>query len=84
MKTIVTMTLNPAINKSSSVENVMAEGKLYCNPPRFEPGGGGMNVSGPSESWAGNPCSSILFPAGRRQTSRTSNTGRPGPSTVSH
>jgi 6-phosphofructokinase 2 len=45
MKTIVTMTLNPAIDKSSSVAHVVAEQKLYCTPPRFEPGGGGVNVS---------------------------------------
>jgi 6-phosphofructokinase 2 len=45
MKTIVTMVLNPAIDKSSSVAHVFAERKLYCNPPRFEPGGGGVNVS---------------------------------------
>jgi len=45
MKTIVTMTVNPAIDKSSSVAHVTAERKLYCKPPRFEPGGGGVNVS---------------------------------------
>ena len=44
MKTIVTMTMNPAIDKSSSVAHVVAERKLYCRPPRFEPGGGGVNV----------------------------------------
>lgn len=45
MKKIVTFTLNPAIDKSSSVEHVMAENKLYCDTPRYEPGGGGINVS---------------------------------------
>jgi hypothetical protein len=40
MKTIVTMTMNPAIDKSSSVAHVVAERKLYCRPPRLEPGGG--------------------------------------------
>jgi 6-phosphofructokinase 2 len=39
------MALNPAIDKSSSVAHVVAERKLYCKPPRFEPGGGGVNVS---------------------------------------
>jgi 6-phosphofructokinase 2 len=29
MKTIVTMTLNPAIDKSASVDQVVAERKLY-------------------------------------------------------
>ena len=45
MKTIVTISINPAIDKSSSVEHVVAERKLYCELPRFEPGGGGVNVS---------------------------------------
>ena len=45
MKTIVTLTMNPAIDKSSSVEHVIAERKLYCKTPRFEPGGGGINVT---------------------------------------
>jgi 6-phosphofructokinase 2 len=37
MKTIVTMTLNPAIDKSSSVAHVVAEQKLYCTPPVSNP-----------------------------------------------
>ncbi|RCW52147.1 MULTISPECIES: 1-phosphofructokinase family hexose kinase [Halanaerobium] len=45
MKKIVTFTLNPAVDKSSSVEHVKAEDKLYCDQPIFEPGGGGINVS---------------------------------------
>lgn len=45
MKNIVTVTLNPAVDKSSAVDNVKAEDKLYCDQPVFEPGGGGINVS---------------------------------------
>jgi 6-phosphofructokinase 2 len=45
LKTIVTIRMNPAIDKSSRVQNVVAEKKLYCKSPRFEPGGGGINVS---------------------------------------
>jgi 6-phosphofructokinase 2 len=45
MEKIVTFTLNPAIDKSSRVEHVIAENKLYCDNPRYEPGGGGINVS---------------------------------------
>jgi 6-phosphofructokinase 2 len=37
--------MNPAIDKSSAVQNVVAERKLRCEPPLFEPGGGGINVS---------------------------------------
>lgn len=45
METIVTLTLNPAVDQSSSVEHVVPERKLRCRPPRYEPGGGGINVS---------------------------------------
>lgn len=62
MKTIVTMTLNPAIDKSSSVDLVVAERKLYCGVPRFEPGGGGVNVSRAIKKLGGE--SLLLYPAG--------------------
>jgi len=62
MGTIVTFTMNPAIDKSSSVEHVIAERKLYCKPPRFEPGGGGVNVSRAIKKLGGE--SVLLFPAG--------------------
>ena len=62
MKTIVTMTLNPAVDKSASVEHVVAERKLYCKPPRFEPGGGGVNVSRAIKKLGGE--SLLLYPAG--------------------
>jgi 6-phosphofructokinase 2 len=62
MKTIVTMTLNPAIDKSASVDQVVAERKLYCTPPRFEPGGGGVNVSRAIKKLGGE--SLLLYPAG--------------------
>ncbi|MGF1504320.1 MAG: 1-phosphofructokinase family hexose kinase [Anaerolineae bacterium] len=42
---IVTVTMNPAIDKSAGVQNVMPESKMRCSPPTFEPGGGGINVS---------------------------------------
>ncbi len=45
METIVTLTLNPAVDQSSSVEHVVPERKLRCKQPRYEPGGGGINVS---------------------------------------
>ena len=44
MEKIATFTLNPAIDKSSRVDNVVPENKLYCENPRYEPGGGGINV----------------------------------------
>jgi 6-phosphofructokinase 2 len=42
---ILTLTMNPCIDKSSSIENVVAERKLRCEEPVYEPGGGGVNVS---------------------------------------
>lgn len=62
MKNIVTLTMNPAIDKSSSVAHVVPEHKLYCNPPRFEPGGGGVNVCRAIKKLGGD--SELLYPAG--------------------
>lgn len=42
---IATLTLNPAIDESSSVDHVISEHKLRCSEPSYEPGGGGINVS---------------------------------------
>jgi 6-phosphofructokinase 2 len=62
MKRIITVTLNPAIDKSASVAHVVAERKLYCTQPRFEPGGGGVNVSRAISKLGGK--SLLLYPAG--------------------
>lgn len=43
--TVLTITLNPTVDKSSSVANIKPEKKLRCAPPKYEPGGGGINVS---------------------------------------
>ena len=45
MSPIATITLNPAIDKNTRVERVIAEDKLRCDIPTREPGGGGINVS---------------------------------------
>ena len=45
MKSIVTLTMNPSVDYSSTVDHVVAERKLRCGAPRYEPGGGGINVS---------------------------------------
>ena len=54
--------MNPAIDKSSSVDHVVAERKLYCTPPRFEPGGGGINVSRAIQKLGGS--SRLFYPTG--------------------
>ena len=45
MRSILTITLNPTIDVSSSVPNVFPEHKLRCGPARNEAGGGGLNVA---------------------------------------
>jgi len=45
MSKIVTITLNPSIDKSISVPNLVADQKLKCSNVNFEPGGGGINIS---------------------------------------
>lgn len=45
MSQIVTLTLNPTVDKSSTVEHVVAERKLRCSEPEYHPGGGGLNVA---------------------------------------
>lgn len=43
--TILTVTLNPAVDVSTGIDQLRPEAKLRCSTPRFEPGGGGINVS---------------------------------------
>ena len=45
MSAIATLTMNPAIDKSSGIDHVIPEKKLRCGAPHFYPGGGGINVS---------------------------------------
>lgn len=45
MEQIVTLTMNPTIDKNTEVDHVVPERKLRCERPRREPGGGGLNVS---------------------------------------
>ncbi len=45
MSEILTITLNPALDYATSVPSIRADEKLYCSPPRIDPGGGGVNVA---------------------------------------
>ncbi len=45
MPSIITVTLNPAVDKSTSVSSLIPEKKLHCSLPLLEPGGGGINVA---------------------------------------
>lgn len=44
-RSIVTLTMNPALDLSTSTDRVVSEHKLRCGPTRLDPGGGGINVS---------------------------------------
>lgn len=59
---ILTLTMNPTIDISSSVANVAANRKLRCKPPRYDPGGGGINVSRAIQHLGGD--STAIFPSG--------------------
>ncbi len=45
MSRIVTLTLNPSVDKSTTANHIIPDQKLRCEKPKFEPGGGGINVS---------------------------------------
>jgi len=45
LRPILTLTVNPALDVSTSTENVVGEHKLRCGRSRLDPGGGGINVS---------------------------------------
>jgi 1-phosphofructokinase family hexose kinase len=42
---IVTITVNPALDKSAHFKGLVPEQKIRCEEPRYDAGGGGVNVS---------------------------------------
>jgi len=61
-KSIVTLTINPALDKISGISQVVPNKKLRCNAPKHEAGGGGINVSRAIKRLGGN--SLAIFPCG--------------------
>lgn len=59
---IVTLTLNPALDKSTSVQHLVPEQKLRCEPMQLDAGGGGINVSKGIAKLGGS--STAVFPVG--------------------
>lgn len=59
---IVTLTMNPALDVTTSANVVSAGHKIRCGPARYDPGGGGINVARIA-SVLGAPVSAV-FPAG--------------------
>ncbi|SOD93417.1 1-phosphofructokinase family hexose kinase [Spirosoma fluviale] len=42
---LVTLTLNPAVDISMTTDRLIPEQKIHCSQPRYDAGGGGINVS---------------------------------------
>jgi len=59
---IVTLTVNPCVDESASVDRVVADRKLRCGFPRHEPGGGGINVARAIRRFGGDALA--VYPAG--------------------
>ena len=59
---IATLTLNPALDKSTLTERLVPEQKLRCEALQMDAGGGGINVSKGIAKLGGQ--STAVFPAG--------------------
>lgn len=59
---IVTLTINPALDVNTAALQVVPEQKVRCVEPRYEPGGGGVNVSRAIKHLGGE--SLAFYPAG--------------------
>jgi len=61
-ETIVTLTINPDLDRNTRVERVNPHEKLRCQAPEREPGGGGINVSRAIQRLGGE--SLAIYPCG--------------------
>lgn len=62
MASIYTLTLSPSLDSATMTPQIYPEGKLRCNAPVFEPGGGGINVARAVTHLGGK--ATAIFPAG--------------------
>jgi 6-phosphofructokinase 2 len=62
MSRIVTLTLNPALDVFTSTGRIVESHKLRCEAPRFDPGGGGINVARAARRLGAGTLA--VFPAG--------------------
>lgn len=58
----ITLTMNPSLDVSTSVEKVVDTNKLRCSPETLQPGGGGINVARVIKEMGGTSCA--VFPSG--------------------
>jgi 6-phosphofructokinase 2 len=61
-KHIVTITVNPALDKTTEVDSLIPDKKLRCSEPKIDPGGGGINVSRAIKKLGGD--STAIYMAG--------------------
>ena len=59
---IVTLTINPSLDKSTHFTGLVPEQKMRCEKPRYDAGGGGINVSKAIYKLGGN--STCVFTSG--------------------
>jgi 6-phosphofructokinase 2 len=59
---IVTLTMNPALDITTDTERVIPTDKMRCGLPRYDPGGGGINVAAIAHVLGESVLA--LFPAG--------------------
>lgn len=62
MVKIYTLTLAPSLDSATQTPQIYPEGKLRCQTPVFEPGGGGINVARAITFLGGK--ATAIFPAG--------------------
>jgi 6-phosphofructokinase 2 len=62
MAAMVTLTMNPALDIATVTDRVVPTHKLRCEPPRYDPGGGGINVARAVHALGGDALA--IFPAG--------------------
>ncbi len=62
MQNVVTITINPAIDVSTTVDRLEPAAKMRCGPARRDAGGGGVNVARVVKRLGGDPLA--IFPAG--------------------
>lgn len=62
MTAIATLTMNPALDVSTSTDKIIPTHKLRCAPPRRDAGGGGINVAREIRALGGE--ATAVFPSG--------------------
>jgi 6-phosphofructokinase 2 len=62
MPAIVTLTMNPALDVATATDTIVPSIKLRCEEPRYDPGGGGINVARAVHMLGGDALA--VYPAG--------------------